>query len=93
MSNFTLERSNKYFSSYRVNKIFFESLNMAFEPMTLTLGKKCREGLNVCMNFEYNRLHQAGVVAKRLRATAAETAAHEGGGGTTIPPRAQRAEG
>ena len=44
--------------------------------MTLTLGKKkCREGLNVCMNYEFNLLHHVGVVAKRV---CAETAAHEG---------------
>ena len=55
--------------------------------MTLTLGKKkCREGLNVCMHNEFNTLHHVGVVAKRVRAaaaeTAAETAAHEGDGNT-----------
>ena len=59
--------------------------------MTLTLSKKkCREGLNVCMNYEFNLLNHVGVVAKRVCAaaaaaaaaeTAAETAAHEG---TTI---------
>ena len=52
--------------------------------MTLTLGKKkCRNWLNVCMNYEFNLLHHVGVVAKRVRAAtaAAETAvaaAHEG---------------
>ena len=51
--------------------------------MTLTLGKKkCREGLNVCMNYEFNLSHHVSVVAKRVHAaeTAAETAAaaHEG---------------
>ena len=40
--------------------------------------KKCREGLNICMNYEFNLLHHVGVVAKRLRAAAAETVAHEG---------------
>ena len=46
--------------------------------MTLTSGKKmCREGLNVCMNYEFNLLHLVGVVAKRVCAAAAETA-HEG---------------
>ena len=31
----------------------------------MTLGKKkCREGLNVCMNYEFNLLHHVGVVAK-----------------------------
>ena len=44
--------------------------------MTLTLGKKkCREGFNVCMNYEFNLLHHVGLVAKRVRAAAA---AHEG---------------
>ena len=46
------------------------------------------------MNNEFNLLHHAGVVAKRLRAAAAETAAvekHEGDDNT--PLRAQRAEG
>ena len=53
--------------------------------MTLTLGKqKCREGLNVCKNYEFNLLHHVVVVAKRVRAAAAET---------TIPLRAQRVEG
>ena len=51
--------------------------------MTLTLGKKkCREGLNVCMNYEFNLLHHVGAVAKRLCA-----AAHEGD--DTIPSRAE----
>ena len=40
--------------------------------MTLTLGKKkCREGLNVCMNYEFNLLHYVGVVAKRVHAAVA----------------------
>ena len=44
--------------------------------MTLTLvKKKCREGLNDCMNYEFNLLHHVGVVAKRVCAAAA---AHEG---------------
>ena len=43
--------------------------------MTLTLGKKkCREGLDVCVNFEFDLLHHVGVVAKRVCAAAAETA-------------------
>ena len=43
----------------------------------MTLGKKkCREGLNVCMNYEFNLLHHVDVVAKRVRAAAA--AAHDG---------------
>ena len=51
--------------------------------MTLTLGKKkCREGLNVCMNYEYNLLHHVGVVAKRVRAVAA----HEGDDNTPSSP-------
>ena len=62
--------------------------------MTLTLGKKkCWEGSNVCMNYEFNLMHHVGVVAKRVRAAAAavaETAAHKG---TTKPLRAQWAEG
>ena len=54
--------------------------------MTLTLGrKKRREGLNVCMNDEFNLLHHVGVVVKKVRAaaaaaeTAAETAAAHNG--------------
>ena len=43
------------------------------------------------MNYEFNLLHHVGVAAKRARAAAAaETAAHAG---STIPLRAQRAEG
>ena len=62
--------------------------------MTLTLSKKkCREGLNVCMNYEFNLLHHAGVVAKRVRAaaaeTAAKTAAHEGDDNTPSGPTGQ----
>ena len=54
--------------------------------MTLTLGKKkCREGLNVCMNDEFNLLHHVGVVAKKMRAAAAETA-HEGDDNTPSGP-------
>ena len=42
------------------------------------------------MNDELNLLHHIGVVVKKVRAAAAETAAaHEGDGNT----RAQRAEG
>ena len=38
----------------------------------MTLGKKkYREGLNVCMNYEFNLLHHAGVVARRVHVTAA----------------------
>ena len=59
--------------------------------MTLTLDKKkCREGLNVCMNYELNLLHHVGVVAKRVcaatAAAAAETAAHEGDDNTPSGP-------
>ena len=63
--------------------------------MTLTLGKKkCREGLNVCMNYEFNLLHHVGVVAKRVCAAAvaaAETAAaaHEGDNNTPSGPTGQ----
>ena len=40
--------------------------------MTLTLGeKRRREGLNVCMNDEFNLLHHVGVVVKKVRAAAA----------------------
>ena len=50
--------------------------------MTLTLGKKkCREGLNVCKNYEFNLLHHVGVVAKRVCAAAA---AHEGDDNTPL---------
>ena len=53
--------------------------------MTLNMGKiKCREGLNVCMNYEFNLLHHVGVVAKGVRAAAAETAAHGGVKTTTV---------
>ena len=57
--------------------------------MTLTLGKnKRREGLNVCMNDEFNLLHHVGVVVKKVRAAAAaETAAaHEGDDNTPSGP-------
>ena len=61
--------------------------------MTLTLGeKKCREGLNVCMNYEFNLLHHVGVVAKRVCAAAAAVAvaaaetAHEGDNNTPSDP-------
>ena len=36
--------------------------------MTLTFGKKLLpEGLNVCINYEFNLLDHAGVVQKRWR--------------------------
>ena len=61
--------------------------------MTLTLGKKkCREGLNVCINYEFILLHHVGVVAKRVCAaaaaagTAAEKAAPEGDDNTPSGP-------
>ena len=57
--------------------------------MTLTLSrKKCQEGLNVCMNYEFNLLHHVGVVAKKVRAAAAaaETTAHEGDDNTPSGP-------
>ena len=51
--------------------------------MTLTLGeKKRREGLDVCMNYEFNLLHHVGVVAKKVRAAAA----HEGDDNTPSGP-------
>ena len=57
--------------------------------MTLTLGKKmCREGLNVCMKYEFNLLHHVGVVAKGVCA-AAETAAHRGDDNTPSGPTGQ----
>ena len=51
--------------------------------------KKCLEGLNVSMNYEFNLLHHVGVVAKKVRAAvaAAETAAHEGDDNTPSVPR------
>ena len=52
--------------------------------------KNCREGFNVCMNYEFNLLHHAGVVAKRLRAAAARQRRTNR---TIIPLRAQQAEG
>ena len=57
--------------------------------MTLTLGKKKRrEGLNVCMNDEFNLLHHVGVVVEKVRAAAAAAAetAHEGDGNTPSGP-------
>ena len=54
--------------------------------MALTLGKKkCREGLNVCMKYEFNLLHHVGVVAKRVCAVA--EAAHEGDDNTPSGPK------
>ena len=51
----------------------------------MTLGKKkCREGLDVCVNFEFDLLHHVGVVAKTVCA-AAETA-HEGDANTPSGP-------
>ena len=68
--------------SNQVIRIFFN-----LWPWPLTLGKQnCREGLNVCVNYESNLLHHVGVVAKRLRAAAAETAAHEGDDNTPSGP-------
>ena len=60
--------------------------------MTLTLGKKKRrEGLNVCMNDEFNLLHHVGVVVKKVRAAAAErAAAHEGDDNTPSGPTGRR---
>ena len=56
----------------------------------MILGKKkCREGLNACINYEFNLLHHVGVVAKRVSAAAA---AETGTKGTTIPLRTQLAE-
>ena len=44
------------------------------------------------MNYEFNLLHHAGVVAKRLRAAAVETAAggHEGDDNTPSGPTGRR---
>ena len=54
----------------------------------MTMGeKKCREGLNVCVNYEFNLLHHVGVVAKRLCAAAAVTAAHKGDDNTPSGPK------
>ena len=56
--------------------------------MAFTLGKKkCREGLNVCMNYEFILLHHVGVVAKRVSAAAA---AHEGDDITPVGPRGKK---
>ena len=53
----------------------------------MTLGRiKCREGLKVCMNYKFNLLHHVCVVAKRVCAAAAETAAHEGDDNTPSGP-------
>ena len=57
--------------------------------MTLTLGKNNRrEGFNVCMNYEFNLLHHAGIGAKRMRVAAEETAAaaHEWDDNTPSSP-------
>ena len=48
--------------------------------------KKCQEGLNVCMNYEFNLLYHVGVVAKKMSAAAAETVAHEGDDNTPSGP-------
>ena len=37
------------------------------------------------MNYEFNLLHHVGVVAKTVRAAAAETSAHEGDDNTPWP--------
>ena len=59
----------------------------------MTLKKKCREGLNVCTNYEFILLHHVGVVAKRecaaSEAEAAETA-HEGDDNTPSGPNGPR---
>ena len=50
------------------------------------------EGLNVCMNYEFNLLHLVGVVAKRVCAAAAAAAAetaHEGDNNTPSGPTGQ----
>ena len=53
-------------------------MTLTFDYSPMTLGKeKSREGLNVCMIYEFNLLHHVGVVDKRVSAAAAETA-HEG---------------
>ena len=56
--------------------------------MTLTLGeKKCREGLNICMNYECDLLHLVGVVAKKVcAAAAAAEKAHKGDDNTPSGP-------
>ena len=48
--------------------------------------KKCREELNVFMNYEFNLLQHVSVVAERPRAAAAETASHEGDDNTPSGP-------
>ena len=59
-------------------------LNLRPWPLTYDLGqKKCREGLNVCMNYEFNLLHHVGLVAKRVCAAAAM---HEGDDNTPSGP-------
>ena len=53
----------------------------------MTLSKNCRVGFNVCMNCDFYVLHHVGVVAKRLCAAAAETAAaQEGDDNTPLGP-------
>ena len=42
------------------------------------------------MNYEFNLLHHVGVVAKRVHAAAAETAAHEGDDNTPSGPNGPR---
>ena len=63
----------------------------------MTLGIQiCREGLNVCINYEFNLLHHVGVdLAKRLHAAAAETvaeSAHEGDDNTPSGPAGRGVE-
>ena len=43
-------------------------------------------GVEFCMNYEFNLLHHVAVVAKRMRAAAAETA-HEGDDNTPSGPK------
>ena len=50
----------------------------------------CREGLGVCVNFEFDLLHHVGVVAKRVCA-AAETA-HEGDDNTPRGKKSTKSE-
>ena len=75
-----------------LTRIFVNIFTLTYD---LDLGlKKILDGFNVCMNYEFNLLQHVGVVAKAgvsQCAAVAETWWHTKG--TTIPLRAQPAEG
>ena len=81
------ERSNNYFSSYRVNKIFFKSLTLTFDLWPWV--KKVEGGVECLYELWNNLLHPVGVVAKRVCAAAA---AHEGDDNTPSGPTGRGVE-